>query len=71
MWVPSYYGITGNEKTEKYADLAKKNIPNITIKNILTSDIKNSIDKKSSHLGKINGIQYQYLLNLKITVKNI
>jgi len=71
MWVSPYYGITANEKTEKYADLTKKNIPNITINNILTSDIKNYIYKKSFHLGKINGIQYQYLTNLKITVKNI
>lgn len=43
MQVPYH---TDNEKADKYADLATKNIPNPTINNIPFNDIKNSINQK-------------------------
>ena len=48
MWVPSHTGIMGNEKADKYADLATKTFPNPTINNVYTTNIKNSINQKIS-----------------------
>jgi len=46
MWVPFHTGIAGNERAEKYTDLATKNIPTLTLNNIPSNDILNSIKKK-------------------------
>jgi len=48
MWISSHTGIAGNERADKYADLATKNIKTPTLKFKLhpSNDIINSIDKK-------------------------
>ena len=46
MWVPSYIGIVGNKKADKYANQATKTISNPIINNGPTNDIKKSINQK-------------------------
>ncbi|KAE9530844.1 hypothetical protein AGLY_011306 [Aphis glycines] len=44
--IPSHIGIVGNEKADKYADQSMKYFQNLTINNVPTNDIQNSIKQK-------------------------
>lgn len=46
MGIPSHTGITGYEMADKAADLATRNIPQLTISDLPTNDIKTTIKHK-------------------------